>query len=201
METIHKEIERRLVKLKKGRLLFLSDFRDLGSGTAVKMAFSRLSKQGKVRRIAHGIYFMPQSDPIFGEIQPSMEEVAEAVARKEHIHIRPAGAFALNKLGLTTPMPIRLVFITDGSPKQIRIGKTTIKFKATTPRKLSYKGTISGLVIQAIDEIGTDGVDPEIRQKLIEQLKKEDPKILMGDMKLAPAKISDFLFSLLKEAK
>jgi predicted transcriptional regulator of viral defense system len=201
METIHKEIERRLVKLKKGRLLFLSDFRDLGSGTAVKMAFSRLSKQGKVRRIAHGIYFMPQSDPIFGEIQPSMEEVAEAVARKEHIHIRPAGAFALNKLGLTTQMPMRLVFITDGSPKQIRIGKTTIKFKATTPRKLSYKGTISGLVIQAIDEIGTDGVDPEIRQKLIEQLKKEDPKILMGDMKLAPAKISDFLFSLLKEAK
>jgi hypothetical protein len=201
METIHKEIEGRLVKLKKGRLLFLSDFRDLGTGTAVKMAFSRLTKQGKVKRIAHGIYFMPQIDPVFGEIHPSMEEVAEAVARKEHIHIRPAGAFALNKLGLTTQVPMRLVFITDGSPKQIRIGKTIIKFKATTPRKLSYKGMISGLVIQAIDEIGTDGVDPEIRQKLIGQLKKEDPKILMGDMKLAPAKISDFLFSLLKEAK
>jgi predicted transcriptional regulator of viral defense system len=201
METIHKEIEGRLGKLKRGRLFFLSDFRDLGTGTAVKMAFSRLTKQGKVKRIAHGIYFMPQIDPVFGEIQPSLEEVAEAVARKEHIHIRPAGAFALNKLGLTTQVPMRLVFITDGSPKQIRIGKTTIKFKATTPRKLSYKGTISGLVIQAIDEIGIEGVDSDIRQKLIEQLKKEDPKILMGDMKLAPAKISDFLFSLLKEAR
>jgi Family of unknown function (DUF6088) len=32
------------------------------------------------------------------------------------VRIRPTGAFALHKLGLTTQVPTRLVYLTDGHP-------------------------------------------------------------------------------------
>lgn len=199
MNTVHKEIERRLAKSRKGQLIFLSDFRDIGSQAAIKMALSRLSTHGKIKRIAHGIYLIPKSDPVLGEIYPSMEEIAEAVAKKEHVKIKPAGAYALHKLGLTTQVPTKLVYITDGAPRQIKIGKTTIKFKATTRKKLALEGEISSLIVQALEELGTKNIEPSTKQRIKELLLKEDQKKLMSDIKLAPVQISDYLYSLLKE--
>ncbi|MBI4945253.1 MAG: hypothetical protein HY840_02495 [Bacteroidetes bacterium] len=199
MDVVHKEIERRLAKSRKGQLIFLSDFRDIGSQAAIKMALSRLSAEGKIKRIAHGIYLIPKSDPVLGEVYPSMEEIAEAVAKKEQVKIKPAGAYALHKLGLTTQVPMRLVYITDGTPRQIKIGKTTIKFKATTRKKLALEGEISSLIVQALEELGTKNIEPGTKQRIKELLLKEDQKKLMSDIKLAPVQISDYLYSLLKE--
>jgi hypothetical protein len=78
---------------------------------------------------------LPKIDPLFGAIYPIPEQVAEAIAKKEMVRIMPAGAYALHRLGLTTQVPTKLVYITDGENRQIKIGKTTIKFKATTPKK------------------------------------------------------------------
>lgn len=199
MDKVHTEIEKKLNKAKKGSLFFLSDFRGIGTEGAIKMALSRLKKAGKVKRIAHGIYYVPETDPLLGEIYPAMEKVAETIAQKEHIRIKPAGAFALHKLGLTTQVPMKLVYLTDGALKQIKIGKTVIKFKPTTSKKLSLQGKLSSLIIQALEELGTDNLELSTRNRIKDLLQKEDQKKLLADMKLAPAKISDFLFLLLKE--
>ena len=199
MDKVHTEIERKLTKAKKGQLFFLSDFRGIGSDGAVKMALSRLVADDKVKRIAHGIYVVPETDPVLGVIMPSMESVVDAIAKKEHIRIKPAGAYALHKLGLTTQVPMRLVYLTDGALKQIKIGNTIIKFKPTTPKKLSLKGKLSSLIIQALEELGTKNLDKQTIKRIKELLQKEDPKKLANDIKLAPVQISDFLFTLLKE--
>lgn len=200
MEAVtHKEIEKKLARFKKGHLSFLSDFRGLGSEVSIRKALSRLCQEGKIKRIAHGIYFIPETDPVLGEIKPSMEKVAEAIAKKEHIRIKPAGAFALHKLGLTTQVPTKLVYLTDGSLKQIKIGRTVIKFKPTTPKKLSMQGKLSGLIVQALEELEVENIEPDVKEKIKKMLQKENPKELLNDMKLAPAKTSDFLFLLLKE--
>lgn len=196
---VHKEIEKKLLKGKGGQLFFLSDFRGLGSEAAIRKSFSRLSKTGKVKRIAQGIYLIPKIDPVLGELMPSMESVAETIAKKEHIRIKPVGAFALHKLGLTTQIPMKLVYLTDGPARIVRIGKNTIKFKPTTPKKLSMEGKLSSLIIQALEELGTENLDPNIKHRIKELLFKEDHKKLLKDIKLAPANISDFVFALLKE--
>ena len=196
---VHKEIEKKLVKGKGGQLFFLSDFRGLGSEAAIRKSLSRLSQSGKIKRIAQGIYWVPKTDPVLGEIMPSLESVAETMAKKEHIHIKPVGAFALHKLGLTTQVPMKLVYLTDGPARIIRIGKNTIRFKPTTPKKLALEGKLSSLIIQALEELGTENLEPNIKQRIKELLFKEDRKKLLKDIKIAPAPISDFLFSLLKE--
>jgi hypothetical protein len=197
--TVHKQIEKKLVKIKKGQLLLLSDFREMGSDVAIRKAFSRLSKEGKIKRIARGIYLVPESDSVLGELMPSMESVAEFIAKKEHIRIKPVGSYALHKLGLTTQVPMKLVYFTDGPARLIKIGKTTIKFKPTTPKKLSLEGELSSLIIQALEELGTENLEPGTIKRIKELLKKEDPKKLMKDLKLAKATISKFLFALLNE--
>lgn len=199
METIQDKIEKKIGKKREINLIFPGEFRGMASDDAIRQAMSRLTKKGILKRLASGIYYLPETDPILGEIRPSVDDVVSCIAKKERIRIKPAGAFALNQLGLTTQVPMRRVYITDGHPRQFKIGKLQIKFKPTTPKRLSRTGKISSLVIQALEELGTTHIDTETSAKLRELLLKEDPKILMQDLKLSTGKVSSYILKLLKE--
>jgi len=199
MISVQQHISTQLSKKKPGDLIFPTDFRGSGTEVAIKQALSRLAKTGTVARLAHGIYFIPKTDSLLGKVHPSPEDVAKMLAKKEKVNIRPAGAYALHKLGLTTQVPTKLVYITDGPPRLIRIGKTTIQFKATTNKKLATKGTTSSLLIQALEELNLQELDNKKKQKILELLKKEKPKILKHDLTIAPARINDFIVNLLKQ--
>ncbi len=198
MEKVAGHIESSLTKRKAGNILFVSDFRGIGAETAIRKALSRLTKSGKLRRIAQGIYYVPQIDPVLGELWPSAEQVAQKVADKEKVHIYPTGVYALNRLGLSTQVPTKLVYLTDGVSRVLTIGKMKVRFKATTPKKLALKGPISRLVILALDEVDIREPDPERDQKLRTLLEQEDPKKLKHDLQLAPGRTHDYIVKLLK---
>jgi hypothetical protein len=198
MNSIHKQIEHSIAKRKRGDLIFPTDFREIGTQSAVKMALSRISREGKLKRLAHGIYYTSIIDPLFGALYPAPEEVAEVVAKKEKVRIKPSGAYALHRLGLTTQVPTRLVYITDGENRHIKIGKTIIRFKATTPKKMALEGELSSLVILALDELNPENIDSETERKIKEILKKEDPRRLKRNLSLTSARIHDYIIKLLK---
>lgn len=160
---------------------------------------SRLAKAGRLKRLAHGIYYIPKTDPVLGELRPDVDEVVKILAHKERIRVRPAGAYALHQLGLTTQVPMKRVYLTDGSSRQFRLGKMLVRFKATSPKKLSTTGKISSLVIQAIEEMGVDQISPELEKKLLEFLRKEEPSKLKHDLALASAKVNDYIVRLMKK--
>lgn len=198
MDNVHKHIQHSVIRRKKGDLIFPSDFRSKGTQTAVKTALSRLSREGTLKRLAHGIYYVPKIDPLFGAVYPSPEEVAEAIAKKEKVRIKPAGAYALHRLGLTTQVPTRLVYITDGEHRQIKIGNTVINFKATTPKKMSLQGQLSSLVILALDELNPKNIDSDTGRKIKELLQQEDTAKLKRNLSLTSARIHDYIVKLLK---
>ena len=80
----------------------------------------------------------------------------------------------MHVLGLTTQIPLKLGYLTDGSPRKITIGKRTIQFKKTTPKNLALKGEISKLAVQALKEIGKGKATKEEIDKIQTLLKKED---------------------------
>lgn len=197
MNNVHKHIEHSISRRKKGSLIFATDFRSKGSQTAIRMALSRISKEGKLKRLAHGIYYVPQIDPLFGPLYPAPEAVAEAIAKKEKIRIQPAGAYALNRLGLTTQVPTKLVYITDGEDREIKIGKTIIKLKATTPKKMAMEGELSSLVILALSELDLKNIDANTSQKIKVLLAKENPETLKKNLALTSARIHNYIIKLL----
>lgn len=195
------EILERIKSFPKGELFFPADFIDLGSSEAVRISLFRLEKEGVILRVAQGIYVRPRVSRLIGPLTPLAEEVAEAIAKRDRIRTVPAGSYALNALGLSTQVPMNIVLLTDGSPRTIKVGKRTIKFKKTTPKNLLAKGEISRLVIQALKEIGNGKVTDEEEQKILELLKKENKKDLEHDIALAPVWIQKIMKKALIDEK
>jgi len=186
MQSIEKQIEDKIRDDAKGTLLFPEDFQQMGSSEAVRLALHRIEKRGIIRRVAHGIYVRPKESSYIGEVMPTAEEVAEGIAKRDKIRIVPTGVYALHALGLSTQIPLKLVFLTDGAARTIKVGKRTIKLKRTTPKNLLAKGKISSLAIQALREIGKDKASLTELKQILKLLKEEDLQLLKHDIKLAP---------------
>jgi hypothetical protein len=193
MQSVEKQVEKAIKSKPKGTLVLPSDFLLYGTSKAVQKSLERLEDKGVLIRVSQGIYVRPKISKLIGFLTPSAEEVAEAIAKRDRIRTVPTGSYALNALGLSTQVPMNIVLLTDGSPREIKVGKRKIKFKKTTPKNLLAKGKISRLVIQALKEIGNGKVTEEEEQKILELLKKEDEKDLKHDIILAPVWIQKIM--------
>lgn len=193
MQSIHNQIEQLIIKNGRGKLVFPADFQHIGTVENVKKVLLRLDQRKTLVRIAHGIYLYPKQDKELGLLYPSVEEIAKAITKRDKARIIPTGVQALNKLGLSTQVPLNVVYLTDGAPRTVQIGKRTIKFKKTTPKNLLVKGEITGLIIQALREIGKENVTKEQLDNLEKLLKKESKTIIEHDARLAPSWISKII--------
>lgn len=185
----------------KGTLILPDDYMSYGASKAIQKSLERLADKQVIVRVAQGIYVRPKISKLIGVLIPSAEEVAEAIAKRDRIRTVPTGSYALNALGLSTQVPMNIVLLTDGSPREIRVGKRKIKFKKTTPKNLLAKGKISRLVIQALKEIGNGKVTAEEEKKIIDLLKKEEGKDLKHDIALAPVWVQKIMIKALTDGK
>ena len=199
--SIEDKIVAQIAALPKGELLLPADFQELGSSEAVRLSLFRLEKKDFIVRVAQGIYVRPKESSLIGKLTPSAEEVAEAIAKRDRIRTVPTGSYALNALGLSTQVPMNIVLLTDGSPREIKVGKRTIKFKKITPKNLLAKGRISRLAIQALKEIGNGKITAEEEQKILGLLRKEEVNDLKYDIALAPVWIQKIMKKALTDGK
>lgn len=199
MQSVEYKIEKSIKARPVGSLVFVDDFTDKGSAESIRKALQSLREKGLIKSVAHGIYVRPKISPYIGELLPTAEEVAQSIAKRDRIRLVPTGVYALHALGLSTQIPLNLVFLTDGPARIIKVGKRTIKLKRTAPKNLMAKGKISSLVIQALREIGKDKATPEELKKIKELLDDEDPQMLKHDMKLAPEWIRQIMKGALDE--
>ena len=196
--VVENKVAEALTKMQKGCILFVDDFLDFGNSESIKKALFRLKEKGLLIRVAHGIYLYPKKDKDIGVLYPSAEEIAIAIAKRDKARIIPTGIQALNKLGLSTQIPLKVVFLTDGAARSIKIGKRTITFKKTSPKNLLVKGEISGPAIQALKSTGQNKIEDDVLIKLLAILKKEKKENILHDAKLAPAWINKILMSATK---
>ena len=168
-------------------MLVPADFLDIGSREAVDVALHRLTRKGTLRRLARGVYDYPKVHPVLGPLSPSAETVARALAGRDHTRLQPAGAYAANALGLSEQVPAKAVFLTDGPTRTVKIGPTTIQLRRTTARNMAAAGRLSGLLIQALRELGKEHLTPARREHLKRTIPAEKRRELLKDLRLAPA--------------
>lgn len=192
-ESVQNRIENKIKSMKKGSIIFPSNFDSIGNVEAVKKSLLRLKNKKFLVRLAHGIYLYPKQDKLLGVLYPSIEDIANAIADRDKARIIPTGIKALNQLGLSSQIPINIVFLTDGTARTIVVGNRTLKFKRTTPKNLAVKGEITSLVIQALKEIGKDNVTEEQLKRIKNHLKLEKKEIIEHDTKLASAWIAKIM--------
>jgi hypothetical protein len=183
----------------KGWVFTPAHFSDLGSRDAVAAALRRYRQSGLVRQLARGLYDYPRNDPELGMLTPSPDSVARALAGRDAFRLQPSGAYAANLLGLSTQLPMKIVYLTDGRSRTVRIGKKQIILKRTTPRNMATAGRISGLVIQALRHLGQKHVDEDVVTRLDRRLDADARKQLLKDVRFAPAWIADIMRQLGKK--
>jgi hypothetical protein len=196
MASIKENIKGKIKTRAKGTVWTTSDFTHTASVESVKKALLRLTNDGFLVRIARGLYLYPKYDLEMGRLSASLENVAEKIAKREGATIIPTGVHALNKLGLSTQIPTKLVYLTDAAPRIITVGRRTIRFKRTAPRYLKMRGEITMLVVQALKEIGQENVSESDLKIIRKHLQVEHQKTINHDAKLAPAWIATILRAL-----
>jgi hypothetical protein len=199
MQTTEEQILTKIKKAKRGTLFFADSFVNAGNSKAVNKALERLVKSGELDRVATGMYVRPQISSLIGKLTPTFEEIAKAIARRDRAKIIPTGSYALNRLGLSTQVPMNFVYLTDGVARRVKVGKTAILFKKTSPRNVSAVGKISSLAIQALRTIGKGNATDEEIKHIQALLAKEKPTHLEHDIRLAPAWIREIMKPALKQ--
>lgn len=196
-KSIVNHVKSRIIKHGRGWCFTPKHFLDLDSDTGVRSALSRLQRDKFIRRLAQGIYDYPREHQTLGMLPPKAEEVAKAISEKNAIQFQPSGAYAANLVGLSEQVPGRIVFLTNGPSKKIKIGKQEILFRTTTEKNMYPAGTRVGLVIQALRNLGKYNIDNIALARTQKFLAGTSRNELIKYLKYAPRWIRAHIFSIM----
>jgi len=185
-QTTEKAILDRIRGHSRGWVFTPRHFLDLGKRPAITSALMRQTNAGTIRQLSRGLYDFPKLHPTLGALSPSPEALAKAMAGRDRVRLQPSGAYAANLLGLSDQVPAKLVFLTDGPSRLVKIGPMTLQLRRTTPRNMAAAGRPSGLVIQALRHLGPEHITPARIARLRRTLPADDRRALLKDLPLAP---------------
>ena len=179
---IYTEIKNRIELAEPGTIFVTSDFTDIATMTTVRKCLGRQVEQKSIRRIIDGVYEKPVYSNLLNEYIPTNPElVAYAIARNFHWTIAPCGDVALNKLGLSTQVPVVWSYISDGPYNVFEFGNIRIEFKHRANREISFMSEISTLVVEALKTLGKERIDDKIITTLKYILPDKEKEIILEE--------------------
>jgi hypothetical protein len=185
-QTIEKKMAYRIRGNGGGWAFSPRDFLDIGERSTVDSALHRLTARGQVRRVIRGIYDYPRFSKLLEQqVIPDIDQVARAIARKFRWRIQPSGATAMNLLGLSTQVPGRVVYLSDGPDRSFKIGNTTLAFEHTALKEAGFRLMETGLIVQALKLLGEEGVTQEVIGQIREWLPKPLRSKVLADARTA----------------
>lgn len=188
MQSIENKILASLKKSGRGVAFTPTRFAHYGSAAAVQKAIERLTESGQIIRVARGVYCYPkiETELGLGVIYPTFDEIATCLANRDRTLIAPAGAYAINKLGLSTQVPMNAVYVTNGEGRKVEIRNgRSIVFKHAMPKTFAFESSFAQLVYIALKEVGKDNLTQE-QLMTLKQLLNKQPRISEMDLKLMP---------------
>lgn len=196
MQSIDDKILTNVKKRGRGAIFFAQDMLQYGQRLSVLKALERMAAAGTILRVVRGIYCYPKIDKQLGlgALYPSLDEIAQAVAKRDKARIAPTGTYALNILGLSTQVQMNVVYLTDGTARRLTIGNGKgILFKHTAPKNLAFRSRTAMYITFALKELGQDGVTQEHIDRILELVKAEKKENILADAALIPSWIMNII--------
>lgn len=182
----------RIKRSKKGTIFLPESFLPIDTRHSSNV-LSELVKEGTLVRVAFGIYLKPQMTR-FGAVMPTMDEVAEAIAKRDSAQVLPTGATAEYFLGFSNQVPMNSVYLTSGTPRKLKIGNRILTLKHSVPSTFAYRGKILPILVLALKSIGKNNVTAETLEKVYGILKKyPEEETWQRDIILAPCWVRNII--------
>lgn len=191
MTNITKNIITRITINQKGWVFSPKDFLDIGARAAVDQVMSRLTKSGFIRKIARGIYDYPKTHPTIGILSPNIDDLAKIVANKTGDRIFHSGAMATNLLGLSTQLPMKIVYATTGKSCVKKIGQQNIVFQHTRIPIFDDLPLPCNLALQSMAYLGKAALDDDMIHQYSQKLSNDDKLKISKVVAHLPAWMSD----------
>ena len=197
--TQTKEIEAKIGNRPYDTVFFVSDFAVGGNDAYISRVLSKdMVARGILQKLSRGIYYKPKMTR-FGPLKPSMWQVVEAIARRDKAEVLPTGFTALNQLGMSTQMPMKLVYLTSGMARTVKIGPQSVVFRHVSPRNFAYKGKLIPMLVQALKALGKENVTEEHKEMIRKLLRQyPEPDTINYDLTLPPRWIKKIFVELKK---
>lgn len=200
MQTTNNKILSRIYGRGRGWAFIPSDFIGEFERKQIDNALSDLTKDGKIRRICRGMYDYPKYSELLGqELSPDHAQVAQAFARKFNWRILPTGDAALNLLGLSTQIPGKFIYLSDGPNRKYSILSYNLEFKKTALKEIGFKFRESGLIVQALKALGKEQITAEVIEKIRKQIAPEKCGKILKDTKTVTGWVYDAIKQICRE--
>ncbi len=156
MESVKKQLLKKIQSL-KFKAFTSADFLDIANYKSISKALEQLEDKKEIRRVIRGVYDFPKKSDVFQiEEAPNIEEIANAIARQYNWNICPSGNFALNLIGISTQVPSKYIFVSNGPYRKYLIGKNVLEFKHSTSKEINALPYNILLIIQTFKVLGKD---------------------------------------------
>ena len=196
MQSTSDKILTRIQRKGRGFSFSGKDFLDLAARSSVDKALSTLRESGSIRRVCRGVYDYPRfNEKLGGELSPDYDQVAQAIARRNGVRIEASGAWATNILGLSTQVPAKIIYLTNGTSRSYKVGNQTIEFQRVAPKEFVAKKRPATLVVQALSHLGKTHVDERVVQILRSRLTQKERQALLKDARFT----TDWVYEAIKE--
>jgi hypothetical protein len=196
MQSIENKVFARIYGRGRGWAFTKVDFVAEFGASNIHTALSKLARAGKIRRVCQGVYDYPRQSKLLDQtLSPDIDQVAQALARKFTWRIQPTGDTALNLLGLSTQVPGRWAYLSDGPSRKYEVGNSTLVFIKSGLKERAFKHRESALVVQAIKALGKERVDHQIVEKIRRQLDPETRKRILRDTRA----VTGWIYHIIKQ--
>jgi len=134
------------------------------------------------------LYDLPKISTLLNQpVTPSPDTLVRAWAKNNGLKVVPSGARARNALGLSTQVPAKSVYYTNGRTQTLKLGPYTVKLLNRGPKTMDVSGRMAPLVLQALRHIGHNGVNSRVIRQLQAILSQREKDELMRNLRHAPA--------------
>lgn len=202
MATINEQILERIKSMDDEAVFFSSDFTDIADINTVRQVLLRQEQAGEIRRIIRGLYYCPRYSELLQEYEaPSPHHAAMAIARKSGWTIAPSGNTALNQLGLSTQVPAKWSYISDGPYKSFEFGGVELEYTHCSNKDISRLSYKTALVIQAIKALGKEKVGSTEMQIIRDCLSEKEKEDLLREAQRSTAWIYKYIKEICEKEK
>jgi hypothetical protein len=146
----------------EGALFGANELLGFGARAAVDQALVRLLNASDIMRVARGTYTLPVATR-FGLRGPDELLLARSFARREGVTIARHGADEAHRLGLSTQVPVKTIWLTSGRAASLAVGAQTVEFKPAARWLLVDPGGRAGALLRAIAWLGADEAVEQLR--------------------------------------
>ncbi len=187
MQKLTERIIKHVQSLPEGTPIAAKVLLHLGTRAAIDQTLSRLVRRGHLLRASRGVYVRPV-EARYGARAPSAEKVVQAIARQRGEAVASSGAAAANALGLSPQVPVRIIYLTSGPSRKLKLGAQVVEMRHAPHWQLVLANRPAGEAIRALAWVG-----PERASEALGAIQRKLPAAELREIVAARAQLPSWI--------